>query len=205
MLLKHWHNTALLSLAVLLLAACTSLSEHKTTAQWHAAPNEISDFYSNGRLSVQQNGKGSSAHFEWSNVRGVQEIDVSTPLGNVVGALCRDYLGLLARNSEGQTIQATDTQALSQKLLGFSLPLDHLDIWLNGYWVNNEPHHVLADGRLSQSGWLISRRVQTNNNAPKMLLLEKPDWSIRLIFDEFTSSLDSDAKINVCAWRENTK
>ena len=113
--------------AALLLAACSHTGLSKQPPPWRAADNSTdSGFHSRGRLAVKQEDKGSYANFEWQNGRHVQHIDVNTPLGNTVGVLCRDGEGVVAEGSDGRQYHAANAVELSQNLLGFAMPLDHL-------------------------------------------------------------------------------
>lgn len=165
-----------------LLAACAQPdTPHQDT--WPA--DEITpDFTAEGRLAVKVEEKGSYANFDWIYQNQVQTINVNTPLGNTVGRLCEDGKGVVAVDSKGQVYQAETASELSNSLLGFNLPVQYLHIWANGKRVTNAPYQVLSDGRLQQFDWNIRRSVSAEG-MPRLLLLENPKFSIRLVFDEF--------------------
>ena len=138
------------------------------------------------------NEKGSYANFDWTHQNQVQTIDVNTPLGNTVGQLCQDGQGVLAVDGKGQVYQAANAEALSEQLLGYALPVQYLDVWANGQWVKNAPYQILADGRLQQFEWTITRRLK-EDGTPRILQLESPKLSLRLVFDQITYSKSSGA------------
>lgn len=160
-----------------------------TEADWQSSDNQLNaDFDSSGRLSVIDDGKGSYANFSWQSLGRVQTIEVNTPLGNSVGVLCRDKQGVIAEDSHGQITTATSVEELSQQMLGFSLPFDHLNQWIQGYWIAYEPHKILANGSLQQSGWIIHREILKDSNTPRMVRLNNNRFEIKLIFDDFSQS-----------------
>lgn len=189
MLKKYCSPVVLIALSGnLFLSACATVptTQEPATPTWRAAAVDSQQgFDANGRLAVKDEGKGSYANFSWQNGNSVQNIEVKTPLGNSVGVLCRDAQGVIVQNSRGKVFQATSVAALSQQLLGFTLPFDDLPQWINGYWVDGEPHQIQADGRLSQSGWLIRRQLRADGKTPKMVELEDSRFHIKLVFDEF--------------------
>lgn len=153
------------------------------TQQWKPQ-QESADFNAEGRLAVRMDGKGSYANFDWSQQKSVRTINVNTPLGNTLGQLCQDSIGVLATGSDGRVYEAANAAELSQQLLGFSLPLQYLDVWAAGQWVDGIPYQILPDGRLQQFEWVISRQLNSDGQV-RILQLESQKLSLRLIFDYF--------------------
>lgn len=182
------------------LAACIHTGPQQQT-QWRAAPAVTAGFHSQGRLAVKQEGKGSYAHFRWQDSRHVQHIDVNTPLGNTVGVLCRDAEGVIAEGSDGHQHRAANVLELSQRLLGFALPLDHLNLWARGFWAPEGGHEVLPDGRLRQFGWSIERRLAAGQDTPRLMVLDNRQLNIRLVFDQFEPTDDETVTPQRCSIR----
>ncbi|MCP2041846.1 outer membrane lipoprotein LolB [Neisseria sp. HSC-16F19] len=190
--------------AALLLAACSHPGMSKRQTQWQAADDKAAavGFHSQGRLAVKQEEKGSYANFEWQNGRHVQHIDVNTPLGNTVGVLCRDGEGVIAEGSDGRQYQAANAIELSQNLLGFALPLDHLHLWARGYWAPEDSYEILPDGRLRQFGWVIERRLAADERTPRLLVLDNRQLNIRLVFDQFEPVEEDGSSPQRCSIRK---
>ena len=173
------HKSLIAITAALLLAACTTIAPR--TSDWREQ-GSIEDFNADGRLAVKMNDKGSYANFDWTYQNGVQTIDVNTPIGSTVGQLCQDSRGVLAVNSNGQVFEAGSAQELSERLLGYSLPVQYLNIWSQGQWVKGVPHQIDPQGRLQQFEWTISRTLKADGT-PRELLLESQRLTLRLVFD----------------------
>lgn len=190
-------------LSAALLAACSNFGTPVKQAAWQAVPpGEAAGFYSQGRLAVKEGEKGSYAHFEWQDLGVMQNINVNTPLGNTVGVLCRDSEGVIAQSSDGKRFQAATVEELSHNLLGFTLPMSHLNRWARGHWLDGEAHRILPDGRLQQSGWRISRQLAPDGITPRILVLENQHLNIRLVFDQFEPVDLRIIKIGRCALRQ---
>lgn len=166
---------------VVLLNAC-SLMKPQQPSDWHAQRHWQS-FEASGRLGVKIDEKGSYANFDWVIQNGVETIDVNTPLGNTVGQLCRDAEGVLAVDDKGKVFEAETPMALSEKLLGYNLPLEHLSVWANGEWVDNIEYTIKDGGVLLQSGWRIHRQLNVDGS-PHILLLENDKLTLRMVFTE---------------------
>ena len=173
------------------LAACQT-TPIKPTA-WQVGSRDALNFNASGRLAVKQNDKGSYANFDWDSNGKMQQLSVNTPLGNTVGELCQDSSGVVAIASNGETYQAATASELSERLMGFAIPVESLDLWAHGYYADNQPHTVDEQGRLLQAGWKIERQVDAEGH-PRLLVLDNQQLSIRLAFNDYqtgASALDS--------------
>ncbi|QEY25849.1 lipoprotein insertase outer membrane protein LolB [Neisseria zalophi] len=180
--MKQKKSTLILyAVSAVILAACAQ--PQMTAKESWRAQSDIADFTADGRLAVKADGKGSYANFDWSYQNPVQTISINTPLGSTLGQLCQDSLGVLAVDRDGKIYQADTPQALSRQLLGFELPVQYLHVWANGQWVKNAPYQLLDDGRLQQFEWTVSRLLN-EDGSPRILLLESPKLTLRLVFDQ---------------------
>lgn len=189
----------LFSGSLLLLAACVS---NTVTPQNWQAQQDWQTFDATGRLGVKINEKGSYANFDWTRKDGVETIDVNTPLGNTVGQLCRDAQGVLALDANGKIYSADTPDQLSEQLLGYALPIEHLGVWANGEWVRDVPYTLTNDGKLKQLGWLISRELN-DDASTRILLLENEKMSIRMIFSESSRTAGLPEKFGTCQARSS--
>lgn len=200
--MKEWEmkklgKGALLLLMPWLLASCASVG---TPAGNWQEQNRVSDFNADGRLAVKVNEQGSYANFDWRYQNGVQTIDVNTPLGNTVGQLCQDKLGVLAVDSSGRRLVADSAGELSRQLLGYDIPLQYLYVWAAGQRVKEAAYQVDKEGRLNQMGWTISR-TEDEAGKVKTLLLESKDLTLRLVFDNMQALAEDAAAPQQCAAR----
>ncbi len=189
--MKGWMRGSATVIVLTLLAACQT-TPIKPTA-WQVGSRDALNFNASGRLAVKQNDKGSYANFDWDSNGKMQQLSVNTPLGNTVGELCQDSNGVVAIASNGETYQAATASELSERLMGFAIPVESLDLWAHGYYADNQPHTVDEQGRLLQAGWKIERQVDAEGH-PRLLVLDNQQLSIRLAFNDYqtgASALDS--------------
>lgn len=201
-MLRLHSKLLIIGVSTLILSACNNLFSVKraTATDWHVADAAVSnEFDSSGRLAVVDDDKGSYANFSWQSLNNVQTIEVNTPLGNSIGVLCRDQQGVIAEDSHGQITTAASVEKLSQRMLGFALPFDHLNQWVQGYWIKGEPHKIMPDGSLLQSGWRIHRQLTKDSNTPRIVKLNNQRFDIKLVFDEYAQTTD---KLSQCELRQ---
>ena len=189
--MKLWMRGSATAIVLTLLAACQTTPIKPST--WQAGSRDALNFNASGRLAVKQNDKGSYANFDWDSNGKMQQLSVNTPLGNTVGELCQDSSGVVATASNGETYQAATANELSERLMGFAIPVESLDLWAHGYYADNQPNTVDEQGRLLQAGWKIERQVDGEGH-PRLLVLDNQQLSIRLAFNDYqtgASALDS--------------
>lgn len=190
----------LIGSSLFLLGACASNTlQTSSSSQWQAQ-RDWQSFDATGRLGVKIEEKGSYANFDWTRQNGVETIDVNTPLGNTVGQLCKDAQGVLALDANGKLYTADTASELSERLLGYDLPLEHLGVWTNGEWVRDVPYSLTADDKLKQLGWTISRELN-DDGLTRILLLENSKLSIRMVFTNTNRTAGKADAVGQCAAR----
>lgn len=189
----------LIGLGFWFVAGCTSFHAPKSNTVWREA-HEWAQFEASGRMGVKVNERGYSASFDWLRENGVETFDVNTPLGNTVGQLCHDVQGYLAVDSHGKRYEAATAEELSQQLLGYHLPIEHLATWANGEWVKNEPYDIAPDGSLKQLGWQIMRAVNEQGQ-PESLMLQNKQLTLKLVFQNSQRQEGQPEKQDLCSAR----
>ena len=192
--MRLWLRGSATVLVLTVLAACQTAPIKP--AVWQAGSRDALNFVASGRLAVKQNEKGSYANFDWDSNGRMQQLSVNTPLGNTVGELCQDGTGVVATASNGEVYQAATASELSERLMGFAIPVESLDLWAHGYYAENTPHTVDEQGRLLQAGWKIERQVDAEGH-PRLLVLDNQQLSIRLAFNDYQTGA-SEADTTFC-------
>ncbi len=151
------------------LSGCVSLSTPELGRQW------------DGRfsLSVSGNGFNENQTGRFALTRDAAQttiLDLKSAIGTTVARIEQHahYAQLQAVGVPAQ--KADDIHALMQSTLGFTVPVDGLEFWLDGQPIPGEP--VLATPstppyrQLEQNGWQI-QFLSYENNAPKRLRLSR--------------------------------
>jgi outer membrane lipoprotein LolB len=142
-------------LAALALAACASVPRGERVA--------VGDNFT-GRMSVRvdaANGtpaRSENAAFELIGTPQVGRLNLSTPLGSVVAQARWDSQSVVLATPQGEQ-QFSDLDALTQQVLGESVPIAALFDWLKGRPWAGAPNTATAppaEKGFEQLGWSVS-------------------------------------------------
>lgn len=129
-------------------------------------------------------------------IRGPQQIvELASPLGTTVARVEIEPGGARATGAQMQEVRGADADALTQRLLGWPLPVSGLADWIEGRPVPTRGARVEQEGGrvvlLEQDGWTIRLPEYSEATArPRRLVLERPAAAntpsvvLRLIVDE---------------------
>lgn len=175
---------SLFSLVLLLfLHACSSISP-STNTSWQTYHGQNLAFTAQGRFSIKVSNKGIYSNFIWQNyAQDNQKIAINTPLGGTIAQLCQDQQGAGVSSIFAKQTAGRDINDLTQQLFGQTIPLNHLNLWTNGYIAPTIAYSVQKD-KLIQEGWMIDRILDGNNRLQEMILM-RPQITVTLIFDDF--------------------
>ena len=142
-----------------------------------------------GRVSVHQEEKEFSAQFQWVSRGGEDEILLADPLGQGVARIVRNRLITTLQLPNGRKEAAPDADALTEKILGFRLPLAGMSYWVKARPNPGSPQQVIhsEDGqveRILQDGWKIDYLSYVEGR-PRKMLITRPNLEIRLVVDHW--------------------
>lgn len=92
----------------------------------------IRAFELHGRIGVQTEKKGFSGTLRWQHQAGGDDLGLFSPLGNQVGQIHADLDGVTLVTSDQKTYRAADAETLTEKTLGWRLPMSGLHDWVLG-------------------------------------------------------------------------
>lgn len=141
-----------------LLAGCAVLSTTPATVK----PLDDRHFVAEGRLSARHGTDAASASFRWQHAPPRDALDLTTPMGQIVAQLSGDADAHEARVkfADGRAMEAADFGTLTERALGFPLPVGGLAAWIRGGPHGATPFAAEVDdqGRvvvLRQDGWEV--------------------------------------------------
>jgi outer membrane lipoprotein LolB len=177
----------------LVVGACASVAPRETASVADpaalAAPFDIA-----GRLSARRGSEGGSASFVWRHAGPVDEVDLSTPLGQTLARLSGDADGVKAQWPDGRTVEARDWNALTERTLGVAVPVQGLVAWLRGRALGASAASVERDAQgrpavLRQEGWEILYTYPDDaSTQPSRVTLRYPQGElteVRLVIDRW--------------------
>ena len=146
-------------------------------------------FQLTGRLAARYEGESFTGNVAWSHARQGDEMLISSPLGQGVARLVRNAQGVILRTAEPREYRADDAETLTQKVLGFRLPLLGLGDWVRAQPADGQPFHVerSAEGQvrvLEQRGWRIEY-LEYDGERPRLMRLVYPGIELRFAVTEW--------------------
>jgi outer membrane lipoprotein LolB len=147
-----------------------------------------------GRLSARHADDAFAAGFRWQHDGDRDVMDLTSPLGQTVALLSGRPGSVEMRSANGQVTAASDWPALTERGLGWPLPVDGL-----AYWIQGAPRPGVtftaerdAAGRLSvlrQDGWTIAYQAFSSDAQttprPARMTLSYPEVELRVVIDDW--------------------
>ncbi len=187
---RRWRDVAAVLAAKSLLAACATVpGGHGVTV----APASTAAFGVEGRLSARRGADGVAVGFTWRHDPPRDTLTLASPLGQVLAELeGDDELHRVALTlADGRVAEASDWPALTERALGFELPVGALSAWVRGLPHARSAYAAEGDasGRvasLRQDGWGIDYTYPDANSVrPTRLRLSGFDIEVRIVIDRW--------------------
>ncbi|MBI3371599.1 MAG: outer membrane lipoprotein LolB [Betaproteobacteria bacterium] len=173
--------------AALALGACAGLTELP------AERRSLVEFELAGRIAVRYGREAASGNIAWRHADDADELLITTPVGGAVARIVRGPDAVMVTGADGVEHRAADAQSLTERVLGFRLPLEGL-----ADWVRARPsissvaaaHYDLA-GKLTlleQDGWRIEYLEHESSRSgamPTRMRLHYPGLELRLAIHEW--------------------
>lgn len=176
----------LLPLVVLLLSACAGPAGQVGDAMPSRAA--IRDFSLDARFSVTHEAERHSGRLSWRHVGVRDELQLSSPFGQVVADVRIDAQGARLVASDRRVYEAPDVQQLTRQVLGYPLPIRGLAEWVLGREAAGGRMEKDALGRprlIEEDGWQISYEYdrEASDALPSLLIVTRsggPDLRLRI-------------------------
>ena len=155
------------ALLALLAAACASVDLRPDLSQL--------EFELGGRLAANTRDESFTGAFHWRHAREGDELVIRTPLGQGVARLVRAGDAVALATAEGREYRAADAESLTERVLGFRLPLAGLADWVRGR----------PSPALEARGWKIEYQEFDAERRPIRMRLTYPGIELRLAISEW--------------------
>jgi len=154
-------------LLVILLAACAQVEVKPP-----AGPLE---FDLSGRIAARYRDDAFSGLLSWRHAADGDEMLISTPMGQGVARIVRQGDAVVLTTAEGREFSDRDGEALTERVLGFRLPLAGLADWVRG-----RPAPALE-----ARGWEVEYQERDAANRPTRLRVTYPGVVLRLVISDW--------------------
>ena len=85
-----------------------------------------------GRIGAHYGAEAFTGNVAWRHARSGDEMLISTPLGQGVARIVREGDAVQLTTAEQKQYRAPDAESLTERVLGFRLPLEGLADWVQG-------------------------------------------------------------------------
>lgn len=179
-MLRH----GLVAAAAVCLWGCASLHESLVPLRGEDA------FEASGRVAVRAGKEGSTGRFSWRHDALSDELLITSPFGQGVARINRRDGRVLLVTADSKEYVAPDAESLTEKVLGWRLPLAGLPDWIRGRVSAARPAETRRDERgrvveLAQDDWRVEFQ-EFEGALPSRIRLARGDLEIRLVIERWT-------------------
>lgn len=155
-----------------------------------------------GRIAINysRDGKKESLNgkFTWQQSKANTDVSLISPTGQTVAVIHVTPSSATLKESGKQALSAPDLDTLTQKTLGWTLPVSGLRDWLQGYATDREGKRFVAspanDSVITRDGWKLEYMSWQDENAavpqPKRIDVTRialgqavDDMALRIVID----------------------
>ena len=142
-----------------------------------------------GRFAIRHAQEGGSGRIEWRHTANTDDLLVSTPIGQGLARVTRRDGVYEITTREQQAQRAVDPQALTEKMLGWRLPLEGLPDWVQGRvaWIEQQGWRIdYQQYRDAMADTVQGSAVAPVAALPLRLQLQRGDLQIRLLIEQWS-------------------
>jgi outer membrane lipoprotein LolB len=169
------------AMAALLAGACAQMEIRP--------PSGPLEFELSGRIAARYGNEAFTGNLLWRHASGGDEMMINTPMGQGVARIVRDGEAVVLTTAEPRQYRAVDVESLTERVLGFRLPLLGLADWVRGRPMPGKPARTehAAEGRLralEQDGWSVEY-LEYAGGRPSRLKLNYQGIELRLAVSQW--------------------
>jgi outer membrane lipoprotein LolB len=128
------------------------------------------EFDLSGRIAARFGQEAFTGTIAWRHAKNGDEMLISTPTGQGVARIVRDGDAVLLRTAEPKEYRSNDAEELTERVLGFRVPLTGLADWVQGR----------PSPELESRGWRIEYQAYDAERRPERLRLTYQGIELRL-------------------------
>jgi outer membrane lipoprotein LolB len=152
-------------------------------------PSDALDFDIVGRIAARYGAEAFTGNLSWRHAARGDDLLISTPFGQGVARIVREGDAVELTTSDNKSYRAPDAESLTERALGFRLPLEGLADWVQGRPAPGAPARTEKgdDGRLrllEQNGWRTEYQ-EYDGGRPVRLRLVYPSVELRFAISEW--------------------
>ena len=181
----------ILLLILLFITGCASVTISPPAL---TRPTQIENipFVIAGRIVVKHKGERTSATVRWAHTAQEDEVLLFAPLGKTIARIHKSADGVTLDTSD-KHYAAPDVELLTQRVLGWSLPLAGLRYWVFALASPNSAFEMQSEtngqaSQLLQDQWVINYlryATPAPDSLPLRINLQRGELNMQLLIDEW--------------------
>lgn len=138
------------------------------------APEQV-EFDLLGRIAARYGSEAFTGNVQWRHAGNGDEMLITSPLGQGVARIVREGDAVHLTTAEGKEFRAPDSESLTERVLGFRLPLEGLADWVQGR----------ASPALEARGWKIEYQGRDEKGRPTLMRLNYQGIELRFAISQW--------------------
>jgi outer membrane lipoprotein LolB len=144
-----------------------------------------------GRVAVRYGSDGASGRIAWRHRSDADELLITSPLGQGIARVTRRGGDVKLVAADQKEYGASDAESLTERVLGWRLPLSGLPDWVQGRADPARPARLAHDAQsrlseLFQDDWRVEYQ-EYEGARPSKLRISRADLEIRLVVDQWVA------------------
>ena len=138
-------------------------------------------------MAVRYGSDGASGRIAWRHSSAADEVLITSALGQGLARITRRDGEVKLVTAEQNEYRAADAEALTERVLGWRVPLAGLPYWVQGHADSARPAQFTRDAQsrlseLRQDDWRIEYQ-EYEGARPSKLRISRADLEIRLVVE----------------------
>ena len=138
-------------------------------------PDGPLEFELAGRIAARYGDESFSGNIAWRHAKTGDELLISTPTGQGVAQIVRQGDAVLLKTAEPREYRDNDSEALTERVLGFRIPIDGLADWVQGR----------PSPQLEARGWKVEYLERDPEGRPTRMRLVYQGIELRLAISQW--------------------
>jgi outer membrane lipoprotein LolB len=159
----------------------------------HAEISQQTAWSLEGRLSIDDGEDGGSGRLAWQVDGDTSRIDFHAAMGRGAWRLVSDGQGAMLETSDGRVLREPSVNALLQKEIGWTVPVDSLSWWARGLAAPGGEDQLQLDEdgnaeQIVQHGWTVSYRRYAGfgqRHLPTRLNATRDNYRVKLAVSDW--------------------
>jgi len=128
-----------------------------------------------GRIAARYGKESFTGNIAWRHAKSGDELLISTPTGQGVAQIVRQGDAVLLKTAEPREYRAADSESLTERVLGFPVPIEGLADWVRGR----------PSPSLESRGWKVEYQDYDAQRRPVRMRLTYQGIELRLAISQW--------------------